>query len=106
VLRFEGSDDEIWPVTWNLAVFIWHGRIYLHICRIVTMLVVVLEEAGSSLLPGATSCRVTELPLSTVGETQGCSKIERNFQVITIFRKFKNAISVFSDAVCNPLSQN
>ena len=55
---------------------------------------------------GATSCLVTELSLSTVSETQGCSKTERNFQVITIFRNFKNAIPVFSGAACNPLSQN
>ena len=57
-------------------------------------------------MSGATSCLVTELPLPTVGETQGCSKTERNFQLIKIFRKFKYAIPVFSDAVCNPLSQN
>jgi hypothetical protein len=43
-LCLEGSDDELWPVSRNFTVFIWHGRIYLHICRIVTMLVVVLEE--------------------------------------------------------------
>jgi len=57
-------------------------------------------------VPGATSCLDTELPLPTVGDTQGWSKTERNFQMITIFRKFKNVIPVFSDAVYKSLSQN
>jgi hypothetical protein len=57
-------------------------------------------------VPGATSCLVAELPLPTVGEAQGCSKTERNFQVITIFRKFENAILMVSDARYKPLSQN
>jgi hypothetical protein len=57
-------------------------------------------------VPDATSCLGTELPLPTVGETQGWSKTERNFHVITIFRMFKNAIHVFSDAVYKSLPQN
>jgi len=57
-------------------------------------------------VPGATSCLDTELPLPTVGETQGWSKTERNFQMITIFRKFKNVIPMFSDALYKSLPQN
>jgi hypothetical protein len=57
-------------------------------------------------VPGATSCLVAELPLPTVGETQGCSKTERNFQVITIFRKIKNAIPMVSDARYKLVSQH
>jgi hypothetical protein len=55
-------------------------------------------RGGSSMVPGATSCLAEELPLLSLCETQGCSKTERNFQVIRIPTTFKNSTSMASGA--------